>query len=135
MGYYNTLTENAKSALKQLPQFFNLTSEEINNILAKIDDVEIIEATQHKRNITYQGRLNVAKHIEDGKRLDPLPTEEIQIDRGVHINNAGFISFDKINLSTVWIKFSLPEKKPLMFEELLTKKMVEYKSQNKDVFN
>ena len=135
MGYYNTLTENAKSALKQLPQFFNLTSEEINNIFAKIDDLEIVEATEYKRNRILNSREVVAQYIADGRLVKPLPAEEIQIDRGIHINNYGFISFDKINLSTVWIKFSLPEKKPLMFEELLTKKMVEYKSRNKNVFN
>lgn len=125
MGYYDTLTVNQQAALRQLPQFYNLTPEEINNIFAKIDDFEIVEATEHKRNIAYQGRLNVIKYIENGKLCSPLPKDDVKVDRGVNIYNPGFISFDFINLSTVYFKFSLPDKKRCyLTEEKIIKKLV-----------
>ena len=126
MGYYDTLTVNQQAALKQLPQFYNLTPEEINNVFAKFDDLEIVEATQHKQNITYQGRISVAKCKEEGKLCSPLPVEDVKIDRGIYFskNTSGFVSFDTISLGVVYFRFSLPSRCYCLMKELLIKKVV-----------
>lgn len=126
MGYYNTLTVNQQAALKQLPQFYSLTPEEINNIFAKVDDLELVEATEYKRNRILNAQEVMAQYIADGRLVDPLPAEEVKIDRGVYISKhiSGFVSFDTINLGMVYFKFSLPDKKYCLMKELLVKKVV-----------
>lgn len=123
MGYYETLTLNQKIALTQHPQFCNLTPNEINNIFAKFDDLDIVEAMEYKRNHILNAREVVAQYIADGRLVNPLPAEEVKIDRGVRLttNASGFISFELINLSDVYFRLSLPNKSYSYMKEGLIK--------------
>jgi hypothetical protein len=98
--------------------------EEINNIFEKIDNVEVDEAAKHKQDIILRSREHTIKYKEDGRCCSPLPIEDVKLDRGINVYIPGFISFDFINLSTVYFKFSLPDKKRFLTEEMLIKKVM-----------
>jgi len=115
--------------LQRLPMYQNMTEREIRHLMTKIavlerqqweDEVKAMLAAQRKKTMEY-----IAK-MEAGDGYKPLPSEQVEITRGVRIypdliDDQGFVSNDRLRCLNKSLRLSLDSKRKTYVQDFVDK--------------
>jgi len=116
---YYTDTESVDIGwMKQSPQFYGMTDDEIKAFIHKINRIEEKQWTQENRERLQAERDKTRAYIEEKKFVPPLPPEDVEIQFGWKIapswvDDHGFIREDFAKGLRKTIRLSLDNKKKI----------------------